>query len=88
MKIRVVRFEKLLFFNINFLSLRTGKIIKFPENNIVTGILPMSHSYGLFVNLLCLVLDHRYILIKRYTEKSFLSYIQQYKVKIRLKKNL
>lgn len=59
---------------------RTEKVMQFPENNIVSGVLPMSHAYGLFSLLQCLVLGHTYILIKRYTEKSFLSYIEKYQV--------
>ena len=42
----------------------------------------MSHTYGLFTLLACLVLGHKYVLIKKYYEETFLKYIETFGVSI------
>ncbi|XP_065222728.1 uncharacterized protein LOC135847212 [Planococcus citri] len=59
---------------------RSEKILTFPDNNAISGLLPMCHAYGLFCILSCFVLGHKYIMIKRYSESTFLQYIQKYKI--------
>lgn len=59
---------------------RTEKILTFPDNNTISGLLPMCHAYGMFCILSCFVLGHKYVMIKRYSESTFLQYIQKYKI--------
>ncbi|XP_065222669.1 uncharacterized protein LOC135847162 [Planococcus citri] len=59
---------------------RTENILPFPDGNTISGLLPMSHTYGLFCILSCFVLGHKYIMIGRYSEESFLRYIEKHKI--------
>lgn len=52
------------------------------ENNIVLGLMPFFHSYGLFFGLSSIFNRHTTIMIDRFEEDLFLKSIQDYKISV------